>query len=264
MLHRDSQISIHKTTYKFEKLKSTYYLLPGYSDKPITLMSIIENLRQIKEAIRSEAIKHGRQADTVQLIAVSKTKPVEMIREAFEAGQMHFGENKVQELTEKYELLPEVKWHLIGTLQRNKVKYIASFVYLIHSVDSEKLLAEINKQGKKHDRIIDCLLQLNISEESSKSGLDEERAAEILKHIEDYPYIGIKGLMGMAEFTEDCEVIRRQFRRLQKALKMLKNIEHERIDLKELSMGMSGDYEIAIAEGATMVRIGSAVFGARN
>jgi len=227
-------------------------------------MSIVENLHQVQAAIRAEALKHGRAADAVQLIAVSKTKPVDMIREAFEAGQIHFGENRVQELTEKHELLPEVKWHLIGTLQRNKVKYIAPFVYLIHSVDSEKLLAEINKQGQKHERIIDCLLQLNISEESSKSGLDEEKAQEILEHIDDYPYIRIKGLMGMAELTEDHEVIRSQFRRLRKALEILKDIEHERIDLTELSMGMSGDYEIAIAEGATMVRIGSAVFGARN
>jgi len=227
-------------------------------------MSIVENLHQVQAAIRAEALKHGRAADAVQLIAVSKTKPVDMIREAFEAGQIHFGENRVQELTEKHELLPEVKWHLIGTLQRNKVKYIAPFVYLIHSVDSEKLLAEINKQGQKHERIIDCLLQLNISEESSKSGLDEEKAQEILEHIDDYPYIRIKGLMEIAEITEDHEVIRSQFRRLRKALEILKDIEHERIDLTELSMGMSGDYEIAIAEGATMVRIGSAVFGARN
>ncbi len=227
-------------------------------------MSVVDQLHQVQHSLSSHAHKSGRDSESVTLIAVSKTKPIEMIKEVFHSGHQHFGENRVQELTEKYEQLPEAKWHMIGNLQRNKVKYIAPFVYLIHSVDSEKLLKEINKQGKKNDRIIDCLLQLNISEEDSKSGLDEEKTRNILLKLDEYPFVKIKGLMGMAELTDDQDIIRAQFRRLKQAQEALSSIQHPRIDLQELSMGMSGDYEIAIEEGATMVRIGSAVFGARN
>jgi pyridoxal phosphate enzyme (YggS family) len=227
-------------------------------------MSIVSNLASIQKNIHDACSVARRNPESVKLIAVSKTKPMELIEEAFQAGQIDFGENKVQELREKQPLLPQARWHMIGNLQRNKVKYIAPFVHLIHSVDSERLLAEVNKQARKNDRVIDCLLQLNVSEESSKSGLDEIRTAELLSRIEDYPNVRIMGLMGMAEFTDDETVIRSQFRRLAKAKVNLARDNHPQVLLQELSMGMSGDFEIAIEEGATMVRIGSAVFGARN
>jgi len=226
--------------------------------------SIIANLDQVQSAIATAAENCGRDPRDITLIAVSKTKPVELIQEAFEAGQIDFGENRVQELREKHPVLPQAHWHMIGNLQRNKVKFIVEFIHLIHSVDSEKLLSEINKQAQKVDRIVDCLLQLNISEEDAKSGLDETKAEAVLKRMDDYPHIRIKGLMGMAELTDDTDIIRSQFRRLRLAKEQLAAISHPRIRLEALSMGMSGDFEIAIEEGATMVRVGSAVFGARN
>ena len=227
-------------------------------------MNIASNLESIHKSIHQACEKAGRNPQSVKLIAVSKTKPIELINHAFQAGQVDFGENKVQELREKQPVLPQAHWHMIGTLQRNKVKYIAPFIHLIHSVDSEKLLAEVDKQAEKNDRIIDCLLQLNISEEDSKSGLNEARTAELLTRIETYPHVRILGLMGMAEFTDDETIIRSQFHRLANARFDLARDNHPQIQLKELSMGMSGDFEIAIEEGATMVRIGSAVFGGRK
>lgn len=232
--------------------------------KSESYMSLQSRLNTIQERIQHLARTASREPETVQLIAVSKTKPIETIKEAFSLGQRHFGENKVQELREKYEHLPDANWHMIGTLQRNKVKYIASFIYLIHSVDTEKLLREINKQALKHDRVIDVLLQINISNEENKSGMEETEAREILENIDQYPQVRIRGLMGMAAFTDDKEVVRSQFNRLKEASEGLKSIQHDRIIMKELSMGMSGDYEIAIEEGATMIRVGSAIFGARN
>ena len=226
-------------------------------------MRIVENLSSIHTQISKAAEAAGRQASSIKLIAVSKTKPMDLIKEAVAAGQKDFGENRVQELREKQPLLPEVNWHMIGTLQRNKVKYIAPFIYLIHSVDTERLLAEIDKQANKNDRIIDCLLQINISDEAVKSGMEEDEARTILQHLDKYPHVRIKGLMGMAAFISDEKEISRQFRRLKKASESFQDIEHPRIKLEELSMGMSGDFELAIAEGATMVRIGSAVFGSR-
>ena len=226
-------------------------------------MSIADNLSSIQHQISQAATSSKRQPDKVKLIAVSKTKPISLIEEAVAAGQEDFGENRVQELREKQPLLPHVRWHMIGTLQRNKVKYIAPFIYLIHSVDTERLLIEIDKQAKKNDRIIDCLLQINISEEEVKSGMEEEEARAILQSIDSYPHIRIKGLMGMAAFISDEVEISRQFRRLRLAMESFQSINHPRIQLQELSMGMSGDFELAIAEGATMVRIGSAVFGSR-
>ncbi|MEZ4827700.1 MAG: YggS family pyridoxal phosphate-dependent enzyme [Bacteroidia bacterium] len=226
-------------------------------------MSITQNIQQIRATIDAAATRSGRKSGEVQLIAVSKTKPMPLIREAFAAGQLDFGENRVQELREKYEALPEVRWHMIGTLQRNKVKYIAPFVYLIHSVDSARLLEEINRQAEKNHRRIPCLLQINISEEDSKSGMEESECLEILTHIDDYPHVLIRGLMGMAELTENETVIRRQFRRLKAAATRFSSIGHPRVSMEQLSMGMSGDYEIAVEEGATMVRVGSLVFGER-
>ncbi|GAB4409915.1 MAG: YggS family pyridoxal phosphate-dependent enzyme [Bacteroidia bacterium] len=227
-------------------------------------MSVAQHLQAIRARIEAAATGAGRASGSVQLVAVSKTKPIEAIREAFDAGQVDFGENRVQEMAEKQPLLPQARWHLIGTLQRNKVKYIAPYVHLIHSVDSDRLLAEIDKQAARHDRTIDCLLQLHISGEETKAGLEEEEAATLLRDIDQYPHVRIRGLMGMAALTDDTDLIISQFRRLRLARDQFRDaFAHPRIDLSELSMGMSGDFELAIAEGATLVRIGSAVFGGR-
>lgn len=227
-------------------------------------MTIQQNLTLVQSQISDAAKVAGRHPEDVRLIAVSKTKPMELIHEVFAAGQIDFGENRPQELKEKHPQLPEARWHMIGHLQRNKVKYLAPFVHLIHSVDSERLLAEINDQAGKCGRIINCLLQLNISEEDAKSGLDEVSTKELLTRIDEYPHVQIKGLMGMAAFIADDDLIRSQFRRLRLAREMLAEVRHPRIQMRELSMGMSGDFEIAIQEGATLVRIGSAIFGTRN
>jgi len=225
---------------------------------------IAENLAEIRAAIAREAEAAGRSPESVHLIAVSKFKPLSAIQEAVEAGQLDFGENRVQELVDKHAALPDVRWHMIGHLQRNKVKYIAPFVHLIHSVDSPRLLAEVNKQGEKHDRILNILLQLNISDEHQKGGMTEAVAADILQRIEEYPYIRVQGLMGMAEFTDDMAVVREQFQRLAQARDAFVQYEGDRITMAHLSMGMSGDYPVAIAEGSTMVRVGSAIFGRRG
>lgn len=226
-------------------------------------MTIAQNLLEIKTQIAAAAVKAGRVPEEVKLIAVSKTHPVARIREVVAEGQLEFGENRPQDMVEKYEELPDLHWNMIGTLQRNKVKYIAPFVHLIHSVDSEKLLAEIDKRAGQNERVIDCLLQINISDEEQKGGLTEQEAEELLQRIQDYPHVRIRGLMGMAEFTSDMQVVRRQFRRLKTAFEQFKSIRNEQVEMAELSMGMSGDFEIAIEEGATMVRIGSAIFGHR-
>jgi len=204
---------------------------------------------------------------SVQLIAVSKTKPNEDLIQAYQAGQRVFGENKVQEMVDKYESLPkDIQWHLIGHLQTNKVKYLAPFVSLIHAVDSLKLLKEIDKEAKKNNRIIDCLLQFFIASEETKFGLSFEEATEILESKEfiEMENVRIVGLMGMASFVNDEEQIRDEFRTLYNYFQVIKS-HHFKFnpDFKELSMGMSGDYAIAIQEGSTMVRIGSSIFGGR-
>ena len=214
-------------------------------------MSIKENLTAIKKSI----------PEGVALVAVSKTKSPEEIMMAYEAGQRIFGENKVQEMTQKWEALPkDIAWHMIGHVQRNKVKYMAPFVSLIHGVDSLKLLKEIDKQAKKANRIIPCLLQIHIAEEDTKFGLSEVELNEILAY-EHLDHVEIKGLMGMATFTSDKDQIRKEFKKLKEYYELLKS-KLGRIDI--LSMGMSADYPIAIEEGSTMVRIGSSIFGARN
>jgi PLP dependent protein len=204
---------------------------------------------------------------SVQLIAVSKTKPNEDIIQAYQVGQRVFGENKVQEMADKYESLPkDIQWHLIGHLQTNKVKYIAPFVTLIHAVDSLKLLKEIDKEAKKNNRVIDCLLQFFIASEETKFGLTFEEATEILESKEfiEMENVRIVGLMGMASFVEDEEQIRDEFRTLYNYFQVIKSHHFKfNADFKELSMGMSGDYAIAIEEGSTMVRIGSSIFGGR-
>jgi len=207
-------------------------------------------------------------AKNVTLVAVSKTKPVEDILELYHLGQRDFGENYVRELVEKYEQLPkDIRWHFIGHLQSNKVKLIAPFVSLIQSVDSKKLLKEINKEAKKNNRIIDCLLQIHIAKEETKFGLDEHELGEIRKATnytndtnegnETYKNIYIKGLMGMASFTDDKEIVRKEFG-------FLKSLFEKYSKLQTISMGMSGDYKMAIEEGSNMVRIGSLLFGKRS
>ncbi|MEZ4887756.1 MAG: YggS family pyridoxal phosphate-dependent enzyme [Chitinophagales bacterium] len=214
-----------------------------------------------------QALKAQLSEHKVKLVAVSKTKPIEVILEFYEAGHKAFGENKVQELVEKYEQMPkDIEWHFIGHLQSNKVKYIASFVHLIHGVDSFKLLQEINKQAAKNDRIIDCLLQMHIAEESTKFGFDESEVFEVLQDsdFEALENVRIAGVMGMATYTDDTQQVRREFHQLQQIFEALKNRFFEGQDsFKEISMGMSGDYELAIEEGSTMVRVGSLLFGSR-
>ena len=198
--------------------------------------------------------------DYVTLVAVSKTKPIEDLLEAYQAGQLDFGENKVQELCVKAEALPkDIRWHMIGHLQRNKVKYIAPFVGLIHSVDSTRLLNEINKQGAKNNRIIDCLLQIRIADESTKFGMDYDEVENILQNL-SFTNVRIKGLMGMASFTDDQDQIRIEFEGLHAFYQ-----KHQLIQKWDtLSMGMSGDYPLALSCGSTMIRVGSRIFGSRN
>lgn len=197
----------------------------------------------------------------VTLIAVSKTKPVADIEALYALGQKDFGENYVQELVEKQAVLPnDIRWHFIGHLQSNKVKYIAPFVHLIHGVDSLKLLKEINKQGAKHGRIIDCLLQIHIASEETKFGMDETELADAITQSASLPNIRVRGLMGMASFSDDLEKVRAEFKWL---YQLFTTSEIKDQTSAILSMGMSGDYKIAIEEGSTMVRIGSLLFGAR-
>lgn len=207
------------------------------------------------------------ESKNAKLVAVSKTKPVAQIMEIYEQGQRIFGENRVQECVEKQEVMPkDIQWHIIGHLQTNKVKYIAPFVALIHSVDSFKLLKEINKQAKKNERVIDCLLQFHIAEEESKFGLDLEKAKVIINSndFEQFKNIQIVGVMGMATFTDDHEQVRQEFRNLKYIFDNLKTLYFsDQPNFKEISMGMSGDYQIAVEEGSTMVRVGSLIFGGR-
>lgn len=218
-------------------------------------MSIPENIKYIKAEIPAN----------VTLVAVSKTKPNEMIMEAYEAGQRDFGENYVQELVDKHELLPkDIHWHFIGHLQSNKVKYIAPFVYLIHGVDSFSLLKEINKQALKNDRVIDCLLQIYIAQEETKFGLSFEEARDILdsQELKDLKNISIKGFMAMASNTNSERQIKKEFQSLKSFSDQITN--DKILDVKHLSFGMSSDYLIAIQEGSTMIRVGSSIFGERN
>ena len=199
---------------------------------------------------------------SVQLVAVSKTKSNEEIMQAYNAGQRVFGENKIQEMTAKYESLPkDIQWHMIGHVQSNKVKYMAPYVDLIHGVDSLKLLKEINKQGLKNERSIDCLLQLHIAEESTKFGMSEQQCMEAMEVSKTLANVCVKGLMGMATFTEDKTRIAKEFESLKT---LFDELAKQNKDFEILSMGMSGDYEIAIEKGSNMIRVGSKIFGARN
>ena len=199
---------------------------------------------------------------TVELVAVSKTKSNEEILEAYNAGQRKFGENKIQDMTRKYEILPkDIQWHMIGHVQSNKVKYMAPYVSLIHGVDSLKLLKEINKQAQKNNRIIDCLLQIHIATEESKYGLSVQESQQAIKIAKELPHLRIKGLMGMATFTDDQKQIEREFAGLKS---LYDQFIQQKIPLKVLSMGMSGDFLIAIEQGSNMIRVGSKIFGPRN
>ena len=211
----------------------------------------------------SVAIENFRKElpQNVTLIAVSKTKPISLIQEAYETGQRDFGENKVQELVEKHEALPnDIRWHMIGHLQRNKVKYIAPFVHLIHGVDSLRLLKEINKQGAKINRCIPILLQIHISQEDTKFGFDSNELKEAINECKVLEWIKPCGLMGMATFTSDLDQVRREFQGLKDLFDEYQSNFGEN---PTLSMGMSGDYKVAIDQGSTMIRIGSSLFGSR-
>ncbi|WP_347922107.1 YggS family pyridoxal phosphate-dependent enzyme [Pontimicrobium sp. SW4] len=220
-------------------------------------MSIVKNLNNIKSQLPEQ----------VTLVAVSKTKPVSDLMQAYNAGQRIFGENKIQEMVEKYEQMPkDIQWHMIGHVQRNKVKYMASFVSLIHGIDNFKLLKEINKQALKHNRVINCLLQIKIASEDSKFGLSNQEAHDILNSdgFTDLKNIKVVGLMGMATFTDNEEQLKTEFNQLTQTFNSLKGIKTDNSELKTISMGMSGDYKLAIDCGSTMIRVGSSIFGVRN
>ena len=215
-------------------------------------MNIADNTKKIRASI----------PESVELVAVSKTKSNEEIMEAYGVGQRVFGENKVQDMTAKNESLPkDIRWHMIGHVQTNKVKYMAPYVDLIHGVDSFKLLKEVNKQAAKNERIISCLLQIHIAEEATKFGLSPDECKEVVIQAEALENITIKGLMGMATFTDNVSQIEREFKSLKELFEDLKS---DNKDFDILSMGMSGDYELAIKEGSTMIRVGSKIFGERN
>lgn len=217
-------------------------------------MGIRERLLELKSSLPEQ----------VTLVAVSKTKPVADLMQAYDCGQRVFGENKVQEMAEKYHQMPkDIQWHMIGHLQRNKVKYMAEFVDLIHGVDRLKLLTEINRQAKKHNRTINCLLQIKIATEDTKFGLKKEDAIALLESevFQDLQHIHISGVMGMASFTNDSDQIKAEFENLKTTFDILKKIHP---GMKIISMGMSGDYQLAISCGSTMIRVGSHIFGARH
>ncbi len=217
---------------------------------------IAENLHRIKSAL----------PENVTLVAVSKTKPKEDIVEAYEAGQRDFGENKIQEMADKYEALPkDIRWHMIGHVQGNKIKYMAPFVHLVHGIDKAKRLNELNKEAGKNKRVIDCLLQIHIAKEETKFGFDEAEAEEVLGNnpAEKYPNVRIRGLMGMATYSDNEQEVRNEFRGLSQFFNKLKQ-DFNLPNFDILSMGMSGDYQLAIDEKSTMVRIGSSIFGGRN
>ena len=220
-------------------------------------MSITENLIKIKSKL----------PQNVTLVAVSKTKPLSDLLEAYDTGQRIFGENKIQEMASKYNEMPkDIEWHMIGHIQRNKVKYMAPFVSLIHGVDSLRLLAEINKQALKNNRIIDCLLQVKIASEESKFGLSENEVLNLLdsEEIKTFQNIKIVGLMGMATFTNNQEQLQKEFEILKFIFDNLTHLKSTNYNLKTLSMGMSDDYPIAIKNGSTMIRVGSSIFGKRT
>ena len=213
---------------------------------------IVANLKQLKDNVPA----------TVTVVAVSKTKPADAIQLAYEAGHLDFGENKVQELCQKHELLPkDIRWHMIGHLQKNKVKYISEFISLIHSLDRLSLANEIDKNGKKHDKSIDCLIQIKISKEETKFGLNIDELDSFYNEVKKLNNVNIVGLMGMATFTDDKDLINAEFKEIEKLFEKIKTIDS---NFKILSIGMSDDYLLAIQNGSNMIRVGSRIFGKRN
>ena len=226
---------------------------------------VAENLAQVQKNIEESCRNVNRDPGEVTLIAVSKTKPVEMLREAYDAGARVFGENKVQEIVDKYDHMPsDVKWHMIGHLQRNKVKYIVDKVAMIHSVDSFRLAETIEKEAAKKNVTVPILIEVNVAQEESKYGLKPEEVLPFIEEIADFSHIQIKGLMTIAPYVENAEENREIFRELKKLSVDIaaKNINN--VNMSVLSMGMTGDYMVAVQEGATMVRVGTGIFGARN
>lgn len=226
---------------------------------------ICDNLKEVEAKIEAACKRAGRDRSEVTLIAVSKTKPVEMLEEAYGIGIREFGENKVQEMMDKYEVMPkDIHWHMIGHLQRNKVKYLMGKAALIHSVDSLRLAEEISAQSVKHEVTTDILIEVNIAGEETKFGTDREEAIALVEAAAKLPNIHICGLMTIAPFVENSEDNRKYFQQIRQLSVDIKEKNIDNVDMRILSMGMTGDYEVAIEEGATMVRVGTGIFGARN
>lgn len=226
---------------------------------------ITENLEKVKERIQKACARSGRNPEDVTLVAVSKTKPEEDIMELYRAGQRDFGENYIQELREKHDHLPkDIRWHMIGHLQRNKVKYIAEYVTLIHSVDSMELAQTIEKEAVKHNRVIPVLIEVNVAGEESKFGVSLEEAPKLVEEISALPHVEVRGFMTSAPFVEDPEEDRPVFRSLHELSVDMNSKNHNNGNVDVLSMGMTNDFEVAVEEGSTMVRVGTAIFGKRN
>lgn len=226
---------------------------------------IAENIRQVESRIDAACSRSGRDRQDVTLIAVSKTKPVSMLKEAYDCGCRHFGENKVQELVEKYEQMPkDIKWHMIGHLQRNKVKYVVDKAYLIHGVDSLKLAEEISKEAVKKNMTAHVLVEVNVAGEETKFGTSGEEALELVRKISGLPSIQVEGLMTIAPYVENPEKNREYFKSLYQLSVDISGKNIDNVNMNVLSMGMTGDYEVAVEEGATYVRVGTGIFGERH
>ena len=226
---------------------------------------INENISKVRENIVKSCEKAGRNPEEVTLIAVSKTKPVSAIEEALLSGTLDYGENKVQELCDKYDVLPKnIRWHMIGHLQRNKVKYLVGKTYLVHSVDSLRLAEQIEKEFAKHNQVCDILVEVNIAQEESKFGINAKETEDLIRKIAKFEHVRIKGLMTIAPYTEDPESNRDYFREIKKLSVDIRDKNIDNVSMDVLSMGMTGDYMVAVEEGATMVRVGTGIFGERN
>jgi pyridoxal phosphate enzyme (YggS family) len=226
---------------------------------------ILENIKEVQQNIQKACEKAGRNPEEVTLIAVSKTKPYTMIEEALKSGVLDYGENKVQEMCEKFEILPkDIRWHMIGHLQRNKVKYLVGKASLIHSVDSIRLAEQIEKEYAKADEIANILIEVNMAEEESKFGITANETEELIREISQFPHIRIQGLMTIAPYTDNPETNRGYFKNMKKLSVDISSKNIDNVSMSVLSMGMTGDYQVAIEEGATMVRVGTGIFGERN
>ena len=226
---------------------------------------INENISKVRENIVKACEKAGRNPEEVTLIAVSKTKPVSAIEEALLSGTLDYGENKVQELCDKYDVLPKnIRWHMIGHLQRNKVKYLVGKTYLVHSVDSLRLAEQIEKEFAKHNQVCDILVEVNIAQEESKFGINAKETEELIRKIAKFEHVRNRGLMTIAQYTEDPESNRDYFREIKKLSVDIRDKNIDNVSMDVLSMGMTGDYMVAVEEGATMVRVGTGIFGERN